>query len=167
MTTRAVIDAGVDFEDAFVLSDVLINQIDRFKEMKDLQGFEFEIIEESIRLIQTYNQEQYAYPISAVVKYIRMNASNPISVRQLAMRFKMHPDYLSKRFHSEVGVTLIHFAQAQKVALAKHYLELTNMSLTDISILIGFSSSAYFSRVFKQHETISPKEYRQTIRQNK
>ena len=48
-----------------------------------------------------------------------------------------------------------------RVERAKAYLvEDPNMSITEVSVAVGYASPSYFSKVFKQYEGISPSEYK-------
>ncbi len=62
--TRAAIDAGIDYEDAFALSDIFIIHIDERKSLEDLHEFEYVMIAEFIDLIESDAISEYPYPIS-------------------------------------------------------------------------------------------------------
>lgn len=52
------------------------------------------------------------------------------------------------------------YLQRQRVEKAKLWLSDHKTSITDIALDCGFSSSAYFSSVFRRHVQCSPREYR-------
>ncbi len=161
--TRAVIEAGIDSEDAFDLSDVFINHIESLDKQEYLIKFEYEMVEDFIKLIQQSKIYNYPYPISTVVKYIYENATTKLTVSSLARLIHLSPDYLSKLFHNEVGIPMTDYIQQQKIEVAKSFLEFTEMKVTDISTLLEFCNLGYFSNVFKKHTGLSPIAFRKSI----
>ncbi len=158
--TRAAIESNVDYEDAFALSDVFIKHIDQLNTIDELYQFEVTMIKDFIDLIERDRVSEYQYPISKVIKYIYANGAKKLTVSYLAGIYHMSPDYLSKMFHKEVGITLSIFIQAQRVDIAKNFLEFSQMSITDISTILEFCNPAYFTKIFKKHTGSSPKDYR-------
>ena len=49
---------------------------------------------------------------------------------------------------------------ARRLEQAEQLLELTDLSMTEIAYRSGFSSSSNFSKAFKKHYDVLPKEYR-------
>lgn len=158
--TREAISAGVDFENAFALSDVLINTIDKKSTMKEIEAFEFLMIDAFIDLIHSYGTRHYPYPVSKIVKYIQVNITEKLTVKSLAETFNMHPDYLSSKFKQEVGVPLTWYIQSTKVNEAKNLLANSDNSITEIASILNFGGSSYFSRVFRKHTQMSPGDFR-------
>ena len=163
--TRAAIAGGLIPEDAFNLSDVFINQIETFRVLKEIQGFEFEMIMSFTKLVQQVKMSNYAYPISKIVKYIYVNATSKLTVTSVAAFCSLSPDYISRLFKKEVGITMTEYIQLQKVEAAKHFLEFSKMSITEIATLLEFCNPAYFSNTFKKSTGVSPLEYRKTYGQ--
>lgn len=158
---RAVIEAGIEPEDAFSLSDLFIQSIEAYETIADLEKFEFKMLEDFIRLVQSRMIYSYSYPIAKVIRHIRENTANKLSVSELASLSGLSADYLSNLFHKEVGIPLNHYIQERKIELAKKFLAFSDMKVTDISILLEFCNPAYFSNVFKKHTGLSPAQYKQ------
>jgi AraC-like DNA-binding protein len=86
----------------------------------------------------------------------------PISLEDTAHRVSMSKEYLARCFRQEMGITLVTYLNRYRVDQAKVLLEKGELNLTEIAMATGFSSSAYFSRVFRQETGISPSEYTRT-----
>src|SRR5690606_29441295 len=50
-----------------------------------------------------------------------------------------------------------------RVEMAEHHLRNTQLSLTEISYLLGFSEQANFTRAFKRWKGVSPSDYRNQL----
>ena len=73
----------------------------------------------------------------------------------------MNKFYLSHAFKREYGVSPINYMISRRIDESKYLLAETDLSLSQIAQLLGFSSLSYFSQVFHRTQGISPKEYRQ------
>ena len=56
-------------------------------------------------------------------------------------------------------MTLREFVEEQRIQKSMHLLVSTDLTLSEIAYECGFSSQAYFSYVFKQKMTLTPREY--------
>ena len=101
---------------------------------------------------------------AAVRRYIDLHFKEPLTLEQLAEEGHMNKFYLSHTFKREYGVSPINYMISRRIEESKYLLAETDLSMSQIAQLLGFSSLSYFSQVFHRTESISPKEYRQTSR---
>ena len=71
-----------------------------------------------------------------------------------------HPYYLARRFKEETGQSIKEYIRDAKIAEAKSLLKYTNMSLSEISEALAFSSQSYFTETFKRVVGLTPGQYR-------
>ena len=88
--------------------------------------------------------------IGTVKQYIADNLSMKIQREELAKMVYLNPDYLSKLFHKQVGMTLGEYILEKRLALAKQLLINTDLSIADISQRVGITDASYFIRTFKR-----------------
>ena len=74
--------------------------------------------------------------------------------------FYLSPNYLSKLFRKEMGVSLSEYIQGQRMARAKRLLLQTELSISQIAAETGYPSFAHFSKQFKKFVGMTPGEYR-------
>jgi YesN/AraC family two-component response regulator len=163
--TRAIIEAGVDSEDAFALSDLFIQHIEEIQPQEELEAFEYEMFEDFIEVILTAKIQNYPNPISKVIRHINNHITTKLSVSELARVVDKTPDYLTRIFKKEVGMTVIDYIHQQKIEVAKYFLEHTPMAVTEISNLLEYSNPAHFSTVFTKIAGTSPIKYRRAADQ--
>ncbi|WP_110934123.1 response regulator transcription factor [Paenibacillus bouchesdurhonensis] len=97
----------------------------------------------------------------SVDQYINANLSQNISMKSLSQRFGLVAPYLSKLFKEYKGVSPAQYIQTLRMELAKKMLvENPNMLSKDISEIVGYNDSLYFSKTFKKNVGMYPSEYR-------
>ena len=97
---------------------------------------------------------------AAVRRYIDLHFKEPLTLEQLAAEAHMNKYYLSHAFKREYGVSPINYMISRRIEESKYLLAETDLSMSQIAQLLGFSSLSYFSQVFRRTEAVSPKEYR-------
>ena len=98
--------------------------------------------------------------INEIVVYITNNYNQHMTTSTLAKEFHMTEQYFCHIFKQATDNTPIEFINKKRIEKAGVYLKTTDLSITDISLRVGFDSSHYFTRVFKKYMGVSPREYR-------
>ena len=92
---------------------------------------------------------------------VREQFSSPdLSVQDIAAMLSCSADYLSHLFHVETKERLTHYIQRIRIEGAILALGTTSLTISEIAYASGFADPAYFARVFKQHKSIAPQEFR-------
>ncbi|WP_239712090.1 helix-turn-helix domain-containing protein [Paenibacillus sp. 19GGS1-52] len=99
--------------------------------------------------------------VEAVRKYVEENFSYELTLSSLADMFHLNETYLSGLFKQHVGITFSDYVTRLRITKAEQLLRENELKLTDIAMLVGYSSSSYFSTSFKKYCGKSPKEYRE------
>ena len=102
---------------------------------------------------------------AAVRRYIDLHFKEALTLEQLAEEGHMNKFYLSHAFKREFGVSPINYMISKRIEESKYLLAETDLSMTQIAQLLGFSSLSYFSQVFRRTQSVTPMEYRQSQRQ--
>lgn len=104
--------------------------------------------------------------VEAVRKYVEENFSYELTLSSLAEMFHLNETYLSGLFKQHVGITFSDYVTKLRMAKAEQLLQENELKLTDIAMLVGYSSSSYFSTSFKKNMGKSPKDYREWYLKN-
>jgi len=94
------------------------------------------------------------------VKYIRRNLHRPLKVEEVAASIEKSTSQLDKDFRKYLGCAPKEFIMREKMSEASAYLVYTKQSITEISQVLGFSSTSHFSNAFTAAFGKSPSEYR-------
>ncbi|MFY0630889.1 MAG: helix-turn-helix transcriptional regulator [Flavobacteriaceae bacterium] len=71
---------------------------------------------------------------------------------------------LCKRYFQNSFITILNL---KRIASAKKKLFLTNIPVKEIAYQVGYNDPLYFSRVFKKYSGVSPKEFRNQLKNNR
>ncbi len=89
-------------------------------------------------------------------------AEGALEVTQIARQLNMNPVQLRRKILALTGRNTTTFITDLRITRAKRLLtSRQELSIADVANACGFADQAYFSRIFKQHEGISPLQYRQ------
>ena len=97
---------------------------------------------------------------AAVRHYIEQHYKENITLDLLAEKASINKYYMAHAFKREYGVSPINYLIACRIQEGKRLLAETDLSLSQIATVLGFSSSSYFSQSFRNAEGTSPPEYR-------
>ncbi len=82
----------------------------------------------------------------------------PITIKELSRKAAINECYLKKGFKEIFGTTIFDFYQTQRMEHAKYLLYEKGLSVTEVSLMLGYSSISHFSTAFKKHTGIKPCE---------
>ena len=100
-----------------------------------------------------------------VVEYIGEHYGEKIYIETLSDMITVSPDYFTKMFKESIGKTPIDYINGIRVNHALALLTESDISVNDISDMLGFSNPNYFHKIFKQYIDTSPLAYRKSVKQ--
>lgn len=106
------------------------------------------------------SNETVKQTVRQVEKYIDENYFEDISLATLANTFLISKSYLSKAFKQEIGVNVMLYIAKKRIDKSLEYIKQDDLSLTEISSLVGYDDYAYFNRVFRKIMGKGPREYK-------
>lgn len=113
------------------------------------------------RLVKKYSANQYAPFVRKTVAYIESDLSGDLSLGALAALLNINASYLSTLFHKETGKTVTEFVNEKRMELASRLLRTTQLQIQTIAQHCGMSDVNYFSKIFKKHYGVTPRQYRE------
>lgn len=161
LATRAAIEGGVHPEVAFTLSDLFIQRLEDMNSIQDLEKVQLEAFFAFTNNVLKIKTSQNSKTITKCKNYIYNNRYEKISHEDVANIAELSPSYFSVLFKKEIGLSVSEYIQKVKIDEAKNLLEYTNTPLSEICSLLNFSDQSYFTKVFKKHTKMTPKQYKE------
>ncbi|MFD2672667.1 response regulator transcription factor [Marinicrinis sediminis] len=102
--------------------------------------------------------------VQKAISYMIDHLSESPGMKEVAAQVHLNHSYFSVLFKEETGYTFSEYYTSLKLKKAKEYLLTTNLDIFDISDKVGYQSSGYFIKIFKQAEGMTPKQYRDYLK---
>jgi AraC-like DNA-binding protein/PAS domain-containing protein len=98
--------------------------------------------------------------LQRIEEYIEARLDSALDIDELAAILRMSSSHFTRSFHKSVGVTPHRYVIQNRVTRARELLTTTNLPLTEIALITGFSDQSHFSRRFHEIVGIPPGTFR-------
>lgn len=95
-----------------------------------------------------------------IAAYIQAHYREELSLQDIAKRFFVSREYVSRKFKQELGVNISEYIVSVRLRKAKELLVNPRLTIARVAEMVGFHDEKYFSKVFKKQEGQTPKAYR-------
>lgn len=150
-------------EDLFQLLDIGIHNLDilqQFETINDIRSWlVHRVFEISERLHEKSNTTNSKF-IRNIVKTIKENMSENVTLKDLAEQFSFSPSYLGFLIKEKSGYTFNELLFHIRMERACELLKQPGMKIYEVADQVGYRNLAYFSRQFKEKFGITPLDYR-------
>ena len=101
------------------------------------------------------------------VSYLGEHYMEKITLRDLAGKLFVSDSYLSKLFRQELGTSFTDYLNKSRVEHSIDLMQGTELSLLEISGMVGFEDQSYFTKVFKRITGETPRQYKSHLLNSK
>lgn len=143
------------------------NKISNSTDYNALQEIISEFSKESISILNSMLLNGRYELINKINLYIKNNFHQHLTLNHLAEIFFISPNYLSTIFNEKNGMSLKDYINKLRIKKAKQYLEETDMKISEISKMVGYSQLSYFGSIFNKLEGCTPNEFRSKVKRSK
>ena len=95
-----------------------------------------------------------------ISNYIHQNLDKPLKCADIARTVFLSPDYVTRLFQREKGLSLKEYVTLEKMNAARELLQTTTLPISAIAIRVGYDNFSHFSQVYRRVMGISPSEER-------
>lgn len=100
--------------------------------------------------------------IVEIASFLEKHYHEDISLADIASRFFLSREYISRKFKQEFEVNLSDYLGQIRMSKAKVLLCNPNLRISQVAEMVGYQDEKYFSKVFKKMSGMTPNEYRKT-----
>ena len=97
--------------------------------------------------------------ITEILSYIDTHYSEKLTTAELAKKAYLNEQYFCQIFKKATGQSLVMYLNRYRIEKATVLLKNTELSITEIAMNVGFDNANYFSRIFRKHIGMNPREY--------
>ena len=111
-------------------------------------------------LLESRNSNEAASLTNAANQYIKLHFDESLTTSEIAAHLKCHPDYLSRIYTRNCGITIGDAVRKERIRKALVMLEGSALPVKQIAFECGFNDVSYFRKQFFRECSMTPKEYR-------
>lgn len=111
--------------------------------------------------IGTVEEQESGDFIPEICNYIAAHLESELRREELAELVHLNPDYLTRRFKKEMGMSLREYVIEQKMQEARALLRTTGLPISFVAAKVGYSNFSHFSNSYKKQFGVTPQEDRQ------
>ncbi len=98
--------------------------------------------------------------VDAIVSFMHENFMEPISLARISENAYLSPVYISRVFKELMGEAPINFLIRVRLAKACEKMQQEpDISIRAVAAYVGYEDAYYFSKLFKKHYGLSPRDY--------
>lgn len=106
------------------------------------------------------HKDKHVQYIESSINYMEKNIDKPVSLEELSSFNNLSKSQLTEVFKEKTGYSPIDFFIRLKIQKACSQLDLSDLTVAEVSSNVGYSDQYYFSRIFKKIMGMSPSDYR-------
>lgn len=162
----------LDFSDDFTVREILELMVFEYAKSKpdsreDTQQESQQILKSLLQslllqIARKYRSQKPALKpatLSAQILAYIENHSDIITLQSAAKHFGYHPSYISSLLHKETGRTFSRIILEKRMERALLLMKNTDLTLEEISEMLGYSDHSNFFKAFKEYFGKTPREY--------
>ncbi|WP_322181699.1 response regulator transcription factor [Neglectibacter caecimuris] len=146
----------IHFQEILSSSELLDQYLTAYESVDGVKNLVDHVIPYFLEDPTEENQKQ----IDRAIQYIYDHIDKEINCAEIARHVFLNPDYLSRVFKKETGLSLKKFIILEKMKLAKSLLRSTALPISTISLRVGYSNFSHFSQSYKKAMGLTPEEER-------
>jgi two-component system response regulator YesN len=98
--------------------------------------------------------------IPLLLDYVQQNYSETIHLQDFAVKYHLSTGYLSKLFKSETGSNFSEYIVEIRMNKAQELINGGYKKISEISKMVGYEDSKFFSQTFKRWSGVTPQDYK-------
>ena len=110
------------------------------------------------------SKPQYRPEIELIVRYVRENLNQEISVSQAAQMTRLSESYFAHVFKREMGMSFVDWVNRERIEQARKLLCQTDRRINEIAAEVGIDNANYFSVLFKKVTGQTPKQVQDAVK---
>ena len=122
-----------------------------------------ELLVETHRIFCGESGAQFRSQTDAILAYIQLHITEPITRERLQEEFHFHPNYINRLIRRATGMSLHQYITEMRIHHAKELLTTSSLSIGEIAQILCFYDSSHFSAVFQNYTGVTPSFFRSSF----
>lgn len=132
------------------ISSKYTTQIEKCNSTNQIKGVLNSMKIEYCDSVKKLSIKGFSSPVRKSIDFIRLNLNQPISLDYISSSLYLNPSELSRLFKKETGQNITEYINERRINESLFLFENDELSITDISFMVGYNDVNYFTKVFKK-----------------
>ncbi|OOM13768.1 response regulator [Clostridium saccharobutylicum] len=134
------------------------------KNFEDGRIFLLKFFNEMLENMKDIREGRSDRVIEFAKEYIKANYNRNISLKDVADKVYLNPNYLSELFKKNVGKNFIEYLIELRINKSKELLKIPGIKIYEVSNEVGYKDQVSFNRAFKRIVGMPPREYMMLVK---
>ncbi|MBR2991195.1 MAG: helix-turn-helix transcriptional regulator [Solobacterium sp.] len=143
------------------LSRSFFFRIEQAVDQNELLRLTDEMIHSYCDAVSRQDSSVKSLQVKRAIAYISSHFHEPVTLSETVAELGITKTYLSALFRKETGESFTEYVSRYRCSIGADLLRSSRLSIDEIAFHCGLSDTNYFSRIFKKHYGVSPRNYRQ------
>ncbi len=137
-----------------------LGEIRRMENVRELKNWCLNKVFYVARLLKDTRNQHISKVVIEAKAYIDERYNEELGLNDVSKEVAVSPQYFSKIFKEEMGVSFVEYVRQKRMDVAKELLRSKKYSVKEICYQIGYNDPNYFSRLFKKLVGVSPTDFK-------
>jgi len=147
-------------EDVYNLSEITKVGFLGVETLNDIENRLTNNITSLINAIKEYNLNQGDNIVQKACEYVLNHLEEDITLTSISNYLNISKNYFCSIFKKQTGENFLEYLTKAKMDRAKILLKKHDYKVYEVSDVLGYKETAYFSKLFKKHTGYTPAEYK-------
>lgn len=164
MCTHLMVDIQKNLSSCKILRDEFLSNtphkaIAQCPFLSDISRWMISTLRHYATVLHVHVIDDNAPVIEAAASYIRKNITSRLTLDEVASQVHLSKNYFAALFKDYMGINFRDYVLEKKIDYAKKLLKETDITVSNLSSLLGYEEYRSFNRAFKKSTGKSPSDY--------
>lgn len=163
LSTYQYIDAHHSFiNKLYDSSEFTGTDFSNFSSKEEIKDYFVVFITNLLNVVREYKPSVNNSLMKKACEYVLEHIEEEITLSSISSYLNISKNYFCSLFKQETGSNFLEYVTKVKMEWAKKLLKSSEYKTYEVSEMLGYRESSYFSRLFRKYTGVSPAEYRKS-----
>lgn len=157
------------YETILVVTRTVRNRVGNFPyeqpsktNLLEMEQYLLDFINSACTMVQEDRLDKHARLFATMADYVEDHYAQQLTLDHMAKLAGISPSYFSRLFREYLGVSFVEYLNTVRIRVARQLIG-SGTKIQETATMVGFTDYSYFSKVFRQIEGVSPREFQQKL----
>lgn len=141
----------------------LLENLQKIQSLPDVRRYFTSIIDKIVQQVQSGRKSKMDKYYDRIMEYLTENYMRELTLEIVSGDIQLSPTYINQILRSKSGKTFVQLLNEMRIEKANELLRDSDMKVKDIAEQVGFTSSKYFIKIYKEIVGVTPGKYKENM----